>query len=233
MPRFTELRVTSSPELTHAGGVLEGGAFRTDAYPVAALFMAALPRDYVLDGNSLLTLECGPRGEAPAYQRFPGASVVSVDPFDFAAHVRLDPDAREQAVLALIEQHGLALIARVGADPAPWRAAAAAVRAQGFRLEQEVARLARALPGRAGWIRVYRSLGTGVGERWEARQLDRSGAVIACHPMRTPAALDQRDWFKRSAWEQGTFVVRQRLGQVVFTLVPASVDAPARCWAAL
>lgn len=85
MPRFTELRVESSPDVTHAGRVLDGVPFRADAYHVAALFMAALPRDYVLDGASLLTLQCGPPGDEPRYQRCPGASVVCVDPFDFAA----------------------------------------------------------------------------------------------------------------------------------------------------
>ena len=148
MPRFTELRVQSSPAVTRAGRVLEGFPFSADAYHVAALFMAALPRDYVLDGASLLTLQCGPHGDEPVYQCFPGASVVCVDPFDFAAHADSDPATRERAVLALIEQHGLALIDRVEADPAPWRAAAALVRAQGFQREDEVARLGRALPGR-------------------------------------------------------------------------------------
>ena len=112
MPRFTELRVESSPDVTHAGRVLDGVPFRADAYHVAALFMAALPRDYVLDGASLLTLQCGPPGDEPRYQRFPGASVVCVDPFDFAAYAGSDPATRERAVLALIEQHGLALIDR-------------------------------------------------------------------------------------------------------------------------
>ena len=233
MPRFTELRVNSSPDVTRAGLVLEGVAFSADAYHVAALFMAALPRDYVLDGASLLTLQCGPPGDEPRYQRFPGASVVCVDPFDFAAYADSDAATRERAVLALIEQHGLALIDRVGADPGPWRAAAAAVRAQGFQREDEVARLGRALPGRAGWVRVYRGLGAGFGERWQARVLDRGGALIACHPMRSPAALDQRDWFKRSAWEQGVFVVRQRLGQAVFTLEPPSAAGPGSSWMAV
>lgn len=233
MPRFTELRVDASPVVTRAGRVLEGFPFRADAYHVAALFMAALPRDYVLDGASLLTLQCGPHGDDPVYQRFPGASVVCVDPFDFAAYAGSDPAARERAVLALIEQHGLALIDRVGADPAPWRAAAALVRAQGFRREDEVVRLGRALPARAGWIRVYRGLGAGIGEQWQARVLDRGGARVASYPMRSPAALDQRDWFTRSAWEQGVFVVRQRLGQVVFTLEPPGAAGPGRSWMAV
>lgn len=233
MPRLTELRVESSPEVTHAGRVARGLALRADAYHIAALFMAALPRDYVLDGAGLLTFQCGPAGEAAGYQRFPGASVVRVAPFDLHAHAGHDLATRERAVLALIEQHGLALIDRVGADPQPWQTAAAAVRAQCFVAEHEVPRLGRALPGRAGWIRIHRSLGGGFGERWEARVVDRHGAISACHPMRSPAALDQRDWFKRSAWEQGVFVVRQRLGQVVFTLRPASAGQPATCWAAL
>lgn len=233
MSRLNELRVDSSPAVSRHGRGPAGLAFRADAYHVAALFMAALDRDYVLDGASLLTLQCGPAGDEPRYERFPGASVVRVDPFDVAAHARADPAQRERTVLALIEQHGLALIDRVGADPQPWRAAAARVRAQGFQLESEMTGLGRALPGRAGRIRVYRCLGSGFGERWEARVLDRSGTVIACHPMRAPAALDQRDWFKRSAWEAGAFVVRQRLGQRVFSLALPTDEAPAHCWSAL
>ncbi|MCF7749614.1 hypothetical protein KQ945_02565 [Bacillus subtilis subsp. subtilis] len=232
MLRFTELRVDSSPGITQAGRVLDL-AFRADAYHVAAIFTAALPVDYVLDGAGVLTLQCGPPGDEPSYQHFPGARVVCVDPFDFAAYARTDPATRERTMLALIEQQGLALIARVGADPAPWRAAAAAVRAQDFQRACEVPRLGRALPGRGGKIQVHRCLGAGFGERWEARVLDRSGELIACHTMRTPAALDQRDWFKRSAWEQGVFVVRQRLGPVVFTLAPPTAQGPGSCWRAV
>jgi hypothetical protein len=233
MLRLNELRVDSSPAVTPNGRGPAGRAFRVDAYHVAALFMAALPRDYVLDGASLLTLQCGPAGGEPLYQRFPGASMVCVDPFDFAAYARADPAAREQAVLALIEQQGLALIAHAGADPDPWREAARRVRAQGFGLEHDVVRLGRALPGRAGRIRVYRCLGAGFGERWEARVLDRAGTLIACHPMRAPAALDQRDWFKRSAWEDGAFVVRRQRGEIVFTLHLPTSQSPGSCWTAL
>lgn len=137
MARLTQLRVCSNDVVTEHGIVPPRLHFRGTTHHVTEMFANLLGRQYTLNGSSLVQITCGPRGNEPEFYNVLGTTEVFVESFDFGAYHAMGDAGREQAILALVEDHLLAIAEKEQADPEPIRSCAAAVRHHGFELEQE------------------------------------------------------------------------------------------------
>lgn len=225
MPRLNQLRVYPSSDAADHATTYPDLHFRASTHHVAEMFMSMLAPGYTLDGAGLVTISCGPRGPSPEYSQVLGCTEVFAERFDFAVYQALDHGPRQEMILALIEDRLSDIAARVGADPAPIRECAGMVRKHGFVLEQEQHKLSRCLPGRRGWIRVYRRLGAGFCEMWLAKSFDPTGVVVHEALMREPAPLDLRQHFFRSQLRDEVFLVEDRFAKTVFSLPLPAVRA--------
>jgi hypothetical protein len=216
--QFRELRVEASC-LTSNHAVVAGIVFRWTAHHVREIFSALLPRGYVLDGSSVIQVTCGPRGDNPQYFQCLGSSEYFVEDFDFASYARALPPVRERVVLATVEAALCDIADRVGAEKTALQNTASAVIECGFCLSTEVPKLRKTMRPSGRSLRVFRCLGTDLGETWLVRVVGRDKAVIAEIVMgKTPDYLNRRDYFKVAELIDGCYVVRDNLGWETFRL---------------
>ncbi|BDU16665.1 hypothetical protein [Lysobacter auxotrophicus] len=219
MARLREVRVEASALVSDRGMVAPGFLFRETTHHVVSILEEFLPRDFTLDGSSVVQLTLGPRREIdPEHLQALGATEIYVESFDFAAYHAMSSRQREVQILELTEDRLLYLASMHGADSKPIVEAAAAVRQHGFMLEMERTKLARSLPGRKGRIRVYRQLASGYAERWLARLLDQAGRQVHEVVLKERGPVDWRGHFHHSELAQDTFMLKDDLDRPTLSI---------------
>lgn len=180
--------------------------------------MSLLPKDYTLDGSSLITISCGPPDDYGQYYQLLGCSVYCVEDFDFIDYGGRSLIERERMILAVTERALCDIARRSGASDVALREAAAEVTKRGFQLSVEIRKLRIAIGRSGNSVRVFRSLGAEFGESWIARIVRRDGSTIAEECMVDPSTLDRRDYFMSAALSGNWYVVSDRLRKETFRL---------------
>jgi len=219
MARLRVVRVEASDLVSDHGMVAPGFLFRHTTHHVVKMFEAFIARDFTLDGSSVVQLTLGERRDIdPAHIQVLGVTESYVEAFDFAAYYAMSSARREEWILELIEDRLLHIASMHGADPAPIRDAAAAVRRHGFMLEIERPKLARSLPGRRGRVRVYRQLASSCAERWLARLVDQTGHLVHEVVLKAGGPVDLRGHFHHSEVVLDSFVLKDDLDRLSISI---------------
>lgn len=222
--RLKELRIEASPLAKAPLGLVfkskeddpQRTVFRWSAHHVREIFVALLPKGFILDGSSVIQLDCGPRGNEAKYQRVPGSSRFFAEDFDFGRYATASPASRQEQVLETIETslQQIALLNDKPDNAIP--ETGDRVRQAGFRLSLEVKKLKMKLPESGRSIHVFRHLSCENGENWTLREMMR-GAAVREIPVGPPREfIDGRGKYQSAAIEGCDYVLRDRLDREWF-----------------
>lgn len=199
-----------------------GRVFRWDAHHVKELFLAMLPCKLTLDGSSKVQVTCGPRGEEPQYQQVLGTSNYFREDFDFQRYYQLMPPERDRMLLQALEESFLDITSKVDAGAEARDAiskTARKVRERDFDLKIQSKKLSRPTHCRNLTVNVHRNLNRQVGEVWSCEVTVGDDRVVYRDWIgETPHYLDLTDFYKSSEWEGNVFIIRNRLGKMVYQL---------------
>jgi hypothetical protein len=196
--------------------------FHWVVHHVKEVFLSCLPRKFLLDGSSTVTIECGPRRDEPKYEQVTGTTAYFVDHFDFAELYRLGPRERDERVLQVLQDALLDIAARGGGGDETRDAilkAATETRSRDFAAAFPSRKLSRATPGRELKVQVTRNLGRDVGEAWSCEIVRRDGRVV--HKAwigKVHNYVNLTTVYRSSEWDGRVFRVRDQLGHVEYEL---------------
>lgn len=207
-------------EASDGAQVPEGLVFRWAAHHVKEVYLALMPKKFVLDGSSKVQITCGPKGAELQYQQVLGASNYYAE-LDFALFNRVLPTERDEMALGVLEASLIAM----GRCQRDWsdtkesvvNATAAMVRERDFRLCLPVRKLSKTLPRKCK-IDVYRNLSREDGEAWSCEIRDKEKVIHKEWLGKRPNYLNRTDFYKRSGIVGSLFQIQCRLGIVVFEL---------------
>ncbi len=150
----------------------DGEPFRWTTHHVAEVFLALLPKQFVLDGSVKVQITCGPRGDEPKCQQMLGSTEYFNEGFDFNFYYDQPPCDRQEVILRLIEDSFIDIMSYC--DPLEGtrfqlRDTVAAVREHDFALSIPSHKLSRSAPGRKVRVNVFRNLSHELGEVWSIR----------------------------------------------------------------
>ncbi len=215
--RFRELRIEASKAIGANGIMPPDFVFRWTAHHVREIFTALLPRNFDLDGSSVIQITCGPCTNDSKYESVLGSSEYFIEDFDFGFYAAASSNEREALLLSSVETALIEIAALAGTSPAAIMATAQAVRDGGFKLELEVIKLRKRLPSSTNTVRVFRCLSSMDGETWRARCFDKNGKLCGAKVMgKAPDFLDRRDFYHAAELRDGQYIVLSRLGKETF-----------------
>src|SRR4051812_43281500 len=88
--------------------------FRWTAHHVKEVFLALLPRRFILDGSGKVQITCGPRGNDIQYQQLLGTTNYYREEFAFQEYYAASPPEREEILLKTIEDALFDITLRAG-----------------------------------------------------------------------------------------------------------------------
>lgn len=180
-----------------------------------------MPRDYVLDGSSKLSVIFGKRpADKESCYTVLGVMVCYVEDFDIQKHMTQPVQDQQEAILIEMTNKMMEVARTSGADSDVVRKAADDVRGNDFSAEIEVKKLSRSTMDRRIRVEVFRCLGPLIGESWEARVPLGSRLQLGVEPiMDKPAYLDRTTHFGKSRWCGDVFqLIDNRLQKVQYEL---------------
>ena len=173
----------------------EKPVFRWMVHHIKEVFLALLPKKYMLDGSSKLEIACGPTAEKEKYSQMLGVSVYFVEDFDFRLFYAMSPVDRDRFVLKVIHD----AIVEIGMRQA-WSASqieqiddlVADVISRDFSLRIPVTKLSKTYMATKKRVEIYRNLNRVDGEAWSCEIKDKSGHILpTARPMRPKSG---RQW---------------------------------------
>lgn len=195
--------------------------FHPSGHHVRELMLHFLPKDYVLDGSSKLSVIFGEKPPSEELcSTILGVTVYRIVGFDVEAYMKKTIEEQQEIILTHITNAMVAIATAVGGDTEIIYRATDAVRENNFATEIEVTKLSRSTKDKKFRIQVFRCLGPAVGEIWEARICNRENVVVSVAPItKNPDHLNRVDHFSKSRWSGDTFqIVCGRLDKVEYAL---------------
>ena len=200
--------------------VPNGIPFGWTCHHVAEVFLALLPKRFVLDGSGLVQITCGPRDDEPKYQQMLGSTEVFSERFDFVSYYEQTPCERQEVILHLIEDSFIEIMS-YGVPPADARSVlrdtVAAVREHNFALSIPSRKLSRSTSSRKVRGNVFRNLSHELGEVWSIRFVAKNKQILHEAWIGTkPHYLDMGAVYARSRWNGTVFEILGRTGKVYY-----------------
>ena len=183
--------------------------------------MHFIPRDYVLDGSSKISVIFGKRhGGKPQRYTMLGVTVRHIEDFDIEHYMTLSVLEQQEIILSVLSSTMIEVARSSGADLDVIQRAADAVRECGFATEIEIKKLSRSSKDHKFRIKIFRRLGPDVGEIWEARIYLSDGSLLATELISSkPDWLDRTDHFSKSQWSGDVFqIAYSRLDKINYQL---------------
>ena len=151
--------------------------FNFSTHAVQEIFLAFMPRKYLLDGMGKTNLCLGSRNGDEQYEQLIDVNIYYVEGFDFRTYFTASAHDRDEMLLTALERGMLDIAGRSGADPVPIRNAIAETRACGCERRYVIKRLSRMTKSRKLKLNVFRHLFHG-GESWGIDIANRKGQVL-------------------------------------------------------
>jgi hypothetical protein len=108
--------------------------FLTTVHHIREIFMELIPYGFVLDGSSILQINCFPAKNEPIYSRdsFFGCSVYFFEDFDLNAYYLLSKEDREKKIFQIVSSVMINIMTEIGGDAKLLREIIQAVEKSGF-----------------------------------------------------------------------------------------------------
>jgi hypothetical protein len=190
--------------------------FRWTTHHVTEIFISLLPKNYELDGSSLVQITCGLDEGQPTYRQMLGSSEYYIPDFDFQGYYNLSLEEREKYILGVIEKTLTEIARQYNANELIIFQTAEEVRRREFNLKIHIKKLSKKFPGRALKIDVYRHLSKEGGEDWTLEVIQSKEVVHKEFMRQRPNSLDLRDYFKKSEWNGHDFIVFSKPNKEVY-----------------
>lgn len=199
----------------------EGVRIRWLSHPITEIFMALLPK-VEINGSSKIVILLGPQGEEEAFDNVLGATSMFIEDFDFKQFLAQPREVQNQQLLELLRQSLITIASRKGDNPqtvAAINTTADAVAQAQFQLTLPIKKLGKSSKDRKTRIEVVRRLDPEVGEAWYCEVTMAGQAAAEKHWMSdVPGYIDRSDWFKSAEVSDSAYIVKNRLGKVVFEM---------------
>ncbi len=146
--------------------------FRWTCHHVKEIFLTSLPRKFSLDGSRKIQITCGRDPDTPTYSKVSGVTNYQVADFGFHDYYASKPHEREKAILQLLRDSFIDIIAHCGEREAKAEKkrivldATNKVVSCNFRRKIAVKKLSRAVPSLPLKVQIYRVLSQEDGESW-------------------------------------------------------------------
>lgn len=195
-----------------------GVRIRHLSHHITQIFMELLPK-IDINGSSKIVVSLGPRGDEDLFDNVLGSTNIFVESFDFKNFLSL---SRLSQNIELLEELRRALIVIATTKESNdvivelINQTAEKVLNTNFQLESSIKKLSKTSKNKKHKINVFRVLNAEVGESWYCQdQLFPENKIWMHEP---PGFIDRSDFFKTAEFGENSYLIKNRLGKIVFEL---------------
>ncbi|NNA94165.1 hypothetical protein HBO33_03230 [Pseudomonas gessardii] len=188
------------------------------SHHITQIFMELLPK-IEINGSSKIVVSLGSRGDEDLFDNVLGSTNIFVENFDFKKFLSLNRRSQEIELLEELRRALIAIATKRESNDATVEQinqTAEKVLNTNFQLETPIKKLSKTSKNKKHKINVFRVLNAEVGESWYCQdQLFPKNKIWMHEP---PGFIDRSDFFKTAEFGENSYLIKNRLGKIVFEL---------------
>lgn len=195
-----------------------GVRIRHLSHHITQIFMEFLPK-IDINGSSKIVVSLGPRGDEDLFDNVLGSTNIFVESFDFKKFLSLNRRSQDIELLEELRRALIAIATKRESNDAiveQINQTAEKVLKTNFQLETPVKKLSKTSKNKKHKINIFKVLNAEVGESWYCQDQIFPKNKIWMHEL--PGFIDRSDFFKTAELVENSYLIKNRLGKIVFEL---------------